>query len=104
MLNAYETTWALSRVIALRVHLDPSTEDNGPLRVIPGSHNAGVLSDDEVLRFAASHQDETCLIECGGVLAMRPLLIHCSSKVRTEEPRRVLHIEYCDSLRLREGI
>ena len=30
----------------------------------------------------------------GGVLAMRPLLIHASSKSQTDMPRRVLHIEY----------
>jgi hypothetical protein len=38
------------------------------------------------------------------VLAMRPLLIHSSSKARAPEPRRVLHIEYADSLDLAEGI
>jgi hypothetical protein len=35
---------------------------------------------------------------------MRPLLIHCSSKAQTEMPRRVLHIEYADSLGLKPGI
>jgi ectoine hydroxylase-related dioxygenase (phytanoyl-CoA dioxygenase family) len=39
---------ALSRVIALRVHLDDSRADNGPLRVLPGTHAMGVLSDREV--------------------------------------------------------
>jgi hypothetical protein len=35
---------------------------------------------------------------------MRPLLIHASSKAQTAEPRRVLHIEYADSLELMPGI
>jgi hypothetical protein len=35
---------------------------------------------------------------------MRPLLIHASSKVLSDEPRRVLHIEYADSLDLADGI
>jgi hypothetical protein len=35
---------------------------------------------------------------------MRPLLIHASSKARVDEPRRVLHIEYADSLDLGNGI
>jgi hypothetical protein len=35
---------------------------------------------------------------------MRPLLIHASSKARNNEPRRVLHIEYADSLDLAPGI
>src|SRR6266566_1653667 len=28
--------WALSRILALRVYLDRSTNENGPLRVVPG--------------------------------------------------------------------
>jgi hypothetical protein len=34
----------------------------------------------------------------GGVMLMRPLLLHASSKCRTGAHRRVLHIEYagCD--------
>src|SRR5277367_3371888 len=48
---AHAPAWALSRVIALRIHLDSSDADNGPLRVIPGSHVAGVLSDQAVLDF-----------------------------------------------------
>jgi ectoine hydroxylase-related dioxygenase (phytanoyl-CoA dioxygenase family) len=39
---AHAPAWALSLVIALRVHLDPSNAENGPLRVIAGSHLAGV--------------------------------------------------------------
>jgi hypothetical protein len=31
---------------------------------------------------------------------MRPLLIHSSSKAKLDLPRRVLHIEYADSLDL----
>lgn len=45
-----------------------------------------------------------CNIGKSGVLVMRPLLIHASSKAQTEEPRRVLHIEYADSLRFSQNI
>jgi ectoine hydroxylase-related dioxygenase (phytanoyl-CoA dioxygenase family) len=41
---------ALSRVLALRIHLDDSTERNGPLRVLPGSHERGVMTDEEIER------------------------------------------------------
>ena len=93
-----------SRVIALRIHLDSSTLDNEPLRVIPGSHSHGVLTDQEVHRFVATHAQMECPVRRGGVLAMRPLLIHASSKARNAAPRRVLHIEYADSLDLEFGI
>jgi len=35
---AHAPVQALSRVVALRIHLDPSREDNGPVPGIPGSH------------------------------------------------------------------
>ncbi len=101
---AHAPSSALSRVVALRVHLDASTSENGPLRVVPGSHLNGVLSDTEVLDFADSHDEVACPVPRGGVLAMRPLLVHSSSKCLSDKPRRVLHIEYADSLELTPGI
>jgi hypothetical protein len=35
---------------------------------------------------------------------MRPLVIHASSKSRTENPRRVLHIEYAESSAIAESL
>jgi ectoine hydroxylase-related dioxygenase (phytanoyl-CoA dioxygenase family) len=103
-LHAHAPAWALSRVIALRVHLDASTAGNGPLRVVPGSHAGGVLTDDGILVCVRRSAPVQCLAPRGGVLAMRPLLIHSSSKAKSAEPRRVLHIEYADSLDLGQGI
>ena len=77
---AHAPAWALSRVVALRVHLDASTSENGPLRAVAGSHIAGVLTDDGVHDYVNTHDHATCLVPRGGVLAMRPLLIHASSK------------------------
>jgi hypothetical protein len=104
ILYAHAPTWALARVLALRVHLDDSAEENGPLQVIPGSHVLGVLSDDEVFRIAHERKSHACVVKRGGVLAMRPLLIHSSSKSREAAPRRVLHIEYADAFDLAPGI
>jgi len=104
VMYAHAPAWALDRVIALRVHLDASDADNGPLRVIPGSHGAGVLTDAEISEYALKGEVVECLTPRGGVVAMRPLVIHSSSKLRSEEPRRVLHIEYADSLDFGERI
>ncbi len=38
----------MSGLIAIRLHLDESGENNGPLRVIPGSHLGGYLSGSEI--------------------------------------------------------
>ena len=104
ILYAHAPAWALARVLALRIHLDASTAENGPLRVIPGSHLSGVLSDEEVFRVARGRRPFDCGVPRGGVLAMRPLLIHSSSKSRADAPRRVIHIEYADSLELAAGV
>ena len=101
---AHAPGWALSRIVALRVHLDASTGENGPLRLIPVSHTAGVMTDAEVFAAAETRGHVACPVGRGGVLLMRPLLIHSSSKARSPEPRRVLHIEYADSLELTPDI
>ncbi len=94
IIYAHAPASALERVVALRLHLDDSEEENGPLRVIPGSHRLGVLSDQQVETIVAKIEHVTCLIEQGGVIVMRPLIIHASSKSQSDKPRRVLHIEY----------
>jgi ectoine hydroxylase-related dioxygenase (phytanoyl-CoA dioxygenase family) len=94
ILYAHAPTWALSQIVALRLHLDSSSERNGPLRVVPESHRRGVLTDEEVFKTAKEVPAVECLAGQGAILAMSPLLIHASSKAELSEPRRVLHIEY----------
>jgi ectoine hydroxylase-related dioxygenase (phytanoyl-CoA dioxygenase family) len=101
---AHAPAWALARVIALRIHLDDSLTDNGPLRVVPQSHLNGVLTDAEMLRMVSDDGFTECCVRKGGVLAMKPLLVHFSSKTSSPAPRRVLHIEYADTLQLAKGI
>jgi ectoine hydroxylase-related dioxygenase (phytanoyl-CoA dioxygenase family) len=101
---AHAPASALSKMLALRVHLDDSTAQNGPLRVLPGSHTQGVLTDDEIRQLASRISSVECVVSQGGILAMRPLLIHASSKSRSEKKRRVLHIEYAASAVLANGI
>ena len=96
--------WALSRVLALRVHLDESGPDNGPLRVIPGSHKKRLITDSELGGVIASRNEVVCTTECGGVIAMSLLIVHASSKAISDAPRRVLHIAYAESLDLAPGI
>lgn len=94
----------LEQIVALRLHLDDSTEQNGPLRVIPGSHRLGILKEEEIDRYRSRHNSEECLVGRGGVIAMRPLLLHASSKSRSQLPRRVLHFEYASAKGLSGGL
>ena len=101
---AHAPAAALEKVVALRVHLDDSTAENGPLRVLPGTHNVGVLGDDGIHRLASAVNSVDCVVPLGGVVAMKPLIVHASSKSRSEQPRRVLHIEYALSLDLQDDL
>ncbi|MFZ0814187.1 MAG: phytanoyl-CoA dioxygenase family protein [Candidatus Sulfotelmatobacter sp.] len=94
---AHAPAKSLSQVLALRVHLDHSTALNGPLRVLPATHTLGVLDDDRLHELAAETTPIECLVPAGGILAMRPLLVHSSSKSQADADRRVLHIEYAAS-------
>lgn len=91
---AHAPASALEQVLALRVHLDDSTPENGPLRVLPRTHVFGVLTDDAIHQLSTQIEAVECPIARGGILAMRPLIVHASSKSRSANPRRVLHIEY----------
>ena len=94
---AHAPATALSQVLALRLSCDDSNAENGPLRVLPQTHTMGVLSDDNIHDLATQIPLVECVVPKGGVVAMKPLLIHASSKSHTEMPRRVLHIEYAAS-------
>jgi hypothetical protein len=101
---AHAPASALARVVALRLHIDDSDADNGPLRVLPGTHAQGLLSDADLTRVARDVAAVDCTAPAGGVVAMRPLLVHASSKAATDRRRRVLHIEYAESLTLADGL
>jgi ectoine hydroxylase-related dioxygenase (phytanoyl-CoA dioxygenase family) len=94
VIYAHAPASALSQVLALRVHLDDSTSRNGPLRVLPATHMLGVLSDDAIHQLAQDIVPVECCVPRGGIVAMKPLVVHSSSKSQSECARRVLHIEY----------
>jgi hypothetical protein len=89
-----EVPTVLAHMLTLRVHLDDCGQNNGPLRVLPGSHRHGFLSSDEVKQWIATTEGVTCIARRGDVLAMRPLLMHASSRADAASHRRVIHLEY----------
>jgi len=101
---AHAPASALARVVALRVSLDPSTDANGPLRVLPGTHVHGLLDGAAVERLGLEVAPVSCTVGTGGVVAMRPLLLHASSKSTSDARRRVLHIEYAAATRFKPGL
>jgi hypothetical protein len=89
----------LEQMITARIHLDDMTDQNGPLRVIPGSHRSG---KDMHLGEIAPYM---ILAKQGDVLLMRPLLAHSSicSLPECGRHRRILHLEFARSPVLPDG-
>ena len=79
----------LEQVVAVRLHLDDCGPQDGPLRVLPGSHTAGAQPDKAP---SATDAAVVCTAPRGSALLMRPLLMHASSKASGHSLRRVLHL------------
>jgi ectoine hydroxylase-related dioxygenase (phytanoyl-CoA dioxygenase family) len=85
----------LENIYTVRIHLDDCDETNGALRVIPQSHQKGVISMKD---FSLEDYPEpvSCSVPQGGVMLMKPLILHASNKSTSERNRRVIHLEFSD--------
>lgn len=93
--HVHAPKWIIENMIAMRVHLDDADESNGGLRVIPGSHKYGRLTNEEILARRESSAPILCAVKRCDVIMMRPLLLHASSISNQPAHRRVIHLEYC---------
>ena len=93
----------LEQMLTLRVHLDDTGEANGALRVLPGTHRHGRIDPDQIQYWKQHQEVVTCSVKRGGVVAMRPLLLHSSLPSVNPTHRRVLHFEYA-SIALPAGL
>jgi ectoine hydroxylase-related dioxygenase (phytanoyl-CoA dioxygenase family) len=99
ILHVQPQVGVLERMLTIRLHLDPCGLDNGPLKVIPGSHRHGRLRPAAIQQWRSETPEAICAVPAGGALLMRPLLLHASSDSQAPCHRRVVHLEYAaDSL------
>lgn len=76
--------------------LDDFTPDNGPLRVVPGSHQWGTLPQEHVADPRAAHPDEVVITgKIGDVLILNAHVWHGGMENRTQKSRLALHAFYC---------
>lgn len=92
----------LGDMVTIRIHLDEADETNGALKVIPHTHSEASVRPIVASSFSES-DSVLCPVKAGGVMLMKPLLFHASSKSTSDKPRRVIHLELC-SLELPEGM
>ncbi|WP_295672446.1 phytanoyl-CoA dioxygenase family protein [uncultured Mucilaginibacter sp.] len=91
----------LKDIFTIRIHLDDTDENNGALKVIPGSHLKGIYRAENI--DWNKETQVTCNVNGGGVMIMRPLLMHASDRTTSSKTRRVIHIEF-SSAKLAEGL
>jgi ectoine hydroxylase-related dioxygenase (phytanoyl-CoA dioxygenase family) len=76
--------------------LDDFTEENGALRVIPGSHNWGKKPQNELADPYAPHPEQLLVTgRAGTVVVMNAHAWHGGTANRTDKERRALHSFFC---------
>lgn len=72
--------------------LDDFTPDNGPTRLVPGTHRAGRAPGDVMADPAAPHPDEVLLLAPAGTVAVfNSHVWHGGTRNAGDHPRRALH-------------
>ncbi|CAN1210524.1 Ectoine hydroxylase-related dioxygenase (Phytanoyl-CoA dioxygenase family) [Tumidithrix helvetica PCC 7403] len=80
----------------IRIHLDRTNAENGALKVIPKSHLKGIYRPETI--DWSIEVENICPVEKGGIMLMKPLLLHSSSRTKKRCKRRVIHIEFSRSM------
>lgn len=91
----------LDNIYTVRIHLDDTDENNGALKIIPQSHTRGIYRTEMIN--LNEEKEIICDVPKGGIMIMKPLLLHSSGRTTSKRQRRVIHIEF-SSMQLPAGI
>ncbi len=86
----------LENIVTLRIHLDDTDEHNGALNVLKGSHRKGIYRPENI--DMTQETEHCCRVKKGGLMLMKPLLMHASRRSSNGRRRRVIHIEFSNTL------
>lgn len=81
----------LENIVTFRIHLDDTDENNGALKIISQSHNKNIYRPETI--DWTIEQETTASVPQGGVMVMKPLILHSSGRTNNNKHRRVIHIE-----------
>ena len=82
----------LENIYTIRIHLDETNQDNGALKVIPNSHSKQIYRSETINW--DTETEAICNVNKGGIMIMKPLLLHSSGRTVNNSRRRVIHIEF----------
>lgn len=85
----------LENIYTIRIHLDDTDENNGALKVIEKSHLKKIYRPENI--DWKTEKETTCNVNKGGIMIMKPLTLHSSSRTTNNKKRRVIHIELSDT-------
>jgi hypothetical protein len=91
----------LENIYTIRIHLDNTDGDNGALKIIPGSHRKEIYRPETI--DWSTEREVMCDISKGGIMIMKPLLLHSSARTTNNTKRRVIHIEF-SNIELPKGL
>ena len=84
----------LKNIYTIRIHLDDTDEHNGALKVVPNSHTKNIYRPETI--DWSVETEMSCAVNKGGIMIMKPLLLHNSGRTTNNKKRRVIHIEFTD--------
>ncbi|MFN3754240.1 phytanoyl-CoA dioxygenase family protein [Flavobacterium sp.] len=82
----------LENIFTIRIHLDDTDENNGALKVIDKSHTKSIYRT-ETINWDIE-KETICSVNSGGIMLMKPLILHGSNRTQNNKRRRVIHIEF----------
>jgi ectoine hydroxylase-related dioxygenase (phytanoyl-CoA dioxygenase family) len=86
----------LENIFTIRIHLDDTDENNGALKIVPGSHLKGIYRPETI--DWNTEKEVVCKVQSGGIMIMQPLLLHASNRTTNNNKRRVIHLEFSNQL------
>ncbi len=86
----------LENIFTIRIHLDDTDEKNGALKVVQKSHLKSIYRPETI--DWNIEKEVICNVDSGGIMLMKPLLLHGSNKTLNNKKRRVIHIEFSNKI------
>lgn len=89
-------TSLLENIFTIRIHLDDTDEENGALKIVEGSHLKQIYRPEAI--DWKTEKETFCNVEQGGIMLMKPLLFHGSNRTTNQKRRRVIHLEFSNTV------